>query len=121
MILSNSKVKKFKIKVIESKSWMGVGVACEDFVKQKKTSHDVYTTTGTLFWSSNGYYWENNTSQAHQPINNGDTVEVTIKGIKINMKNLTTKSNVLDKTMSVKTKYYPAILFYYGGSIVEII
>jgi hypothetical protein len=36
------------------------------------------------------------------------------------MKNITTKSNVLDKTMA-KGKYKPAILFYYNGSSVEIL
>jgi len=36
------------------------------------------------------------------------------------MKNLTTKSTVLDKTLP-KGKYFPSILFYYVGSYVEVL
>jgi len=73
-----------------------------------------------MFWSSNGYYWENNTSHSHVQINDNDICEIKVNKNKVSMKNLTTKSTVLDKTLP-KGKYFPSILFYYVGSYVEVL
>jgi len=120
IITSKNSVKKFKIKCCLTKTWMGVGVVSADYVKQKKTTWDTGSTAGTMFWSSNGYYWENNTSHSHVQINDNDICEIKVNKNKVSMKNLTTKSTVLDKTLP-KGKYFPSILFYYVGSYVEVL